>query len=398
MDFHKPFLPDHINSLFQYWTSANRVVVSCQQLLVLYSGFSYIRSVVLQKTGPLSVKQGLNHFTLPNVRFRIICPDMPKPYLVTRLESRHVAEFIKLIDQQEEEDWTTRIKEVNIFTIAVSRTKNSSPYWTLVDLYNTVLLTRFFGYDPRITSILLLDSSVDNHLDLYWKTVFKDVTYLSKLPNETYFRSLVWALPGHKSPLFDKKDYDPQVEDFKRTIQSRFHLPLAAPCKLVCDTSGLKVLFVWDKLSEKHRTMRSVNYNFYTHTERYNGTIWNLANSNDLITKLRSLLTGWGVTGVELAIMPIKTQIKLVSSMNILVGLDGPSLSYTLLLPSNAGVIQLFPSQSTVDRTVEHLAAITGAHFMSYTIPHDPRDSSVTVDATVVAKLLNIMKMKMCGH
>ncbi|XP_061170047.1 uncharacterized protein LOC133179274 [Saccostrea echinata] len=216
----------------------------------------------------------------------------------------------------------------NNFTIAVTRYEYVNLYHVMTDWFNAFLMLLIFKKEPETTSILLIDSHPVGGLDSVWTTLFGHVTRAGHMTEITTYKDLVWSITGYNSLLNQHAlPHVPYLEEFREFFLSRYNVKDTK--KLNCE--NLSILFIWRK-------------DYVSHPRNPKGKIKRkIRNEMELQRAVQQVFPYHNVKGVQIDSLPMSEQLHLIANTDILVGMHGAGLSFTILLPRHASLIELFP-------------------------------------------------------
>ena len=281
------------------------------------------------------------------------------------------------------------VEVMTSFTIALSRYEHLNVYWTLMDIYDVFLTMKFFKGIPEETSILLVDSHPGSKLDGMWKKLFFSVTSVSELPQITQYKQLIWNSPRTKSPMLQKYNKLPHQSQFRHFVLCSYNInPNYKP---MCNVQHVyNILFVW-----RH------DYESYPGkgTRRLARKI---SNEQDLLATAAALFPHSHIQGVQLDSQTLYTQLSLLSTTDILIGMHGAALSYSMFLPPGAAMIELFPLTQSENWHMEYIARWSHVNYLSWR-NEDPSLQDFVRDTTevpvaVISSLLRDVIVDLCKH
>ena len=217
------------------------------------------------------------------------------------------------------------------FTILITRFDYANVYWNMVDLYDAFLLMQFFNKTSHETNVVWLDAHPTGPLDPLWHKLFSNVSFLSQLPNLTKTNECVLGLLRGNSPLVKRTSSAPQMEAFRNFVLSSLGVPLIHAS--TCISNYIHVLFIWrrDYLSNPRNPQQIISRK--------------ISNENELLTQAKLKFSSWSIRGIQLDRLPVTQQISIVSQSDILVGMHGAALAFSVFLQPGSGVIELFPAK-----------------------------------------------------
>ena len=274
----------------------------------------------------------------------------------------------------------------NRWTIAVMRYEYANLYHTMTDYYNAYLMTVKFNLDPAETDILFIDGHPEGALDQTWETLFGNITRAGQLQEPVLYKNLVWNILGYYSPLNAHHKPDiPLIEPFRHFFMSRHDI--LKEKILSCDR--LTVLFLWRR-------------DYLAHPRNPSGLVSRkIKNEDALISGVKDLLPGHDVRGIQIDKLTMKLQLQLISETDILIGMHGAGLSFTLFLPPHAGLIELYPTYwPTANRHFRAMAQWRHLHYSVWANKQHNRElpnKYTKVDEEAVVQLVHEMHHKLCG-
>ena len=283
---------------------------------------------------------------------------------------------------------TYRLKR---FVLAVTRYEYANLYWTIMDIYNLFLTLRFLGRMPNSTHVLLVDAKPRGHLDDLWQTFFASTTRLSQLPTYSHIDELVWAPARKHSPMlrYTTKSL-PLQGSFRRQMLKAFGIPDVGPRYANCDANNFtfNVLFVWRR-------------DYVAHPRNPSGRVSRkIANEDELLELTKLTFPRWRVRGVQLDAITIQQQLQIVADTDILIGMHGAALAFSIFLAPGAGLIEMFPATGKSNWHMEMLAHWSHVHYISWK-NHQRRNEyvrsrSTRVPPETVVSLLKVIHTMIC--
>ena len=105
--------------------------------------------------------------------------------------------------------------------------------------------------------------------------------------------------------------------------------------------------------------------------------------------------------GKQLDLLDIADQLHIVSSIDILLGMHGAALGYSVLLQPGGGVIEMFPKYYTSKNWhMEHLIRSNGLHYTAWKNINKSLEGHglTTVDTKLIIPLLKKVILKVCNN
>ncbi|XP_059152183.1 uncharacterized protein LOC131938261 [Physella acuta] len=222
--------------------------------------------------------------------------------------------------------------KVSSVTLAVQRYEYVNLYHTMTDFYNAFVLMLIFGVAPSKLNILFVDAHPVGTLDDVWSTLFGRYIRAGRLESPTLFTNLLWAQLGYFSPLNDHNSLQvPYLNEFREFFLIQHNISTSH----VINCNRLNVVVIW-------------RHDYVAHPRNKQGTVVRkFENEEEMIESIKKTLgRGSNVRGLQLDALPMKEQLEIIASCDILVGMHGAGLSHILFLPSTSGVIELKPNYS----------------------------------------------------
>ncbi|KAK7485098.1 hypothetical protein BaRGS_00023638, partial [Batillaria attramentaria] len=273
-------------------------------------------------------------------------------------------------------------------TIAVQRYEYVNFYHTMTDFYNAFLAMLAFDQHPDDVTILWVDAHPKGGLDDVWTTLFGRAYRAARLPGPTRFSAMAWAAMGYNSPLnqHDRSSVG-HLGEFRHFFLNRFGVDSGRSK----NCSSLNLLFIWRR-------------NYVAHPRNKGGSVSRkIFNENELMTEVKKVVApGDKVQGLQLDALPMKQQLELIASTDILIGMHGAGLSHTLFLPQHGGLLELYPTYWTqANRHFRAMATWRGLHYQTWQ-NHDgdneKADHKTYVPPTVLVRMVKEMLHNMCGE
>ncbi|XP_074641299.1 uncharacterized protein LOC141899046 [Tubulanus polymorphus] len=267
-------------------------------------------------------------------------------------------------------DETNYVNYVAGATVIVERNEYANVYWTLIDIYNVFIVLKFLEFDPGNAVILLLDGHPSGPLDPLWTTIFRSVLRVKDLKPIAKFETLIWMFDRSKSPLLKQsQQHIPLIDRFREFVLSKFgakHAALADKCRA---NRTLQMTFVW----------RRDYLNHPRNPEKIIGR--KISNEEELISTARRLHPNFVVNGVQLDALPIHEQISVIATTDILIGMHGAALAFSMFQPWGGGLIELYPMSYGSFRNwhMEYIAKWSGVLYESW-------QSKVMSDENIMTK------------
>lgn len=261
-------------------------------------------------------------------------------------------------------------------------------FHTVTYLYNAFLTARSLGLSCDQVHVLFVDAHAHTPLDQVWHTLFRNVTRLKQLPDNTWLRSLVWLPLGYSAPLMNEALRSiPLLTDFSAYFRSRFGLP-AQHKTLNC--SNVTVTFLFRR-------------NYIAHPRNPTGVVpRRVDNEQQLLDSTRQAFehaeVKLNLLDVTFEPLSMREQVSLIADTDVLVAMHGAGLTHILFLPEHAAVVEMF-SRGT---RVSHYEAFARWRSLKYKLFQSKDGNSFVVHVSPVAIVYLIdtllTEMKCCAH
>lgn len=274
------------------------------------------------------------------------------------------------------------------FTLAVMRYEYANLYHTMTDWYNAYLMVKFFHESPSETDILLIDGHPRGALDDTWDTLFNTVTRVRTLSRPVLYRDLIWTMQGYNSPLNQHTlDSVPLTEQFR----SFFLEAHGVTSRRSVNCTQPQVTFIWRR-------------DYLAHPRNPSGhVVRKIANERELVRTVRRAFPKLLVRGIQIDKFQMHEQIRFIGSTDVLIGMHGAALTYALLMPKDAGLVEFYPNYWPTSN--EHFQAISrwrNIHYEQWvnSDPHNEIANHLTrIPQTVIKILVKRLLRRMCpGH
>ena len=271
-------------------------------------------------------------------------------------------------------------------TIILERNEYANVYWTLMDFYDVYITMRYFDEQLNNTHIILADAHPRGHLDELWAS-FRSMRRLQDITSPTLIERLSWRYDRQNSPFLKETLRNvPLVEDFRQFVitsqRSRvYNTPLA-------DCTHLRVLFIW-------------RHDYVAHPRNPSGQVARkIANERQLLNATRAHFRSHSVDAVQLDNYDVRQQVELVANTDVMMGMHGAAMAFSLLLPRHAAVVELYPHYyGYANWHMKKLARWSHHKYFSYKLPKaldDLKTFSTTVPVDVAIELLTKALQAVC--
>lgn len=219
---------------------------------------------------------------------------------------------------------------VSNFTVAIYREYPHNFFHAMSQWYNVFLLSKLLKFDPKSVTILLLDKTPLVHIDRQWEQLYSKSLHVRDLRSALYLGNVLFSIAGHESLLYYfQLERLPFVEEFSKYFMDVFKVSNTKTVS--CSNISVTLVLRHDYL------MHPGNQSSMRNTER------KFQNEAELVRTLKEELPGHNVRTLVAEDLPLKEQLKLTTSTDVLIGMHGCVLSQTLFLPRHAMVLEMYP-------------------------------------------------------
>ena len=281
---------------------------------------------------------------------------------------------------------STHITLSTTFTIAVRRYEHANIYWMLMDIYDVFLTLRFFNKTPEETDILFIDSLKNSPLDILWETLFNSVKRISS--TLYMFENMVWCFPRTKSPLLQKQEELPLLSQFRHFILTSFDINpnFQSKCR---STEDYNIVLV---LRKDYEAFSGAGIRKLSRK---------IKNEEQLVNATLRIFPYAHLRAVQMDLLSMHEQLSLLATTDILIGMHGAGLSYSLVLPEHALMVELFPLTQADNWHMEYLSKWRRAIYKSWhnqdTEREDFVEKTTRVPTDVLEELLRDGLRRKCS-
>ncbi len=271
---------------------------------------------------------------------------------------------------------------VTNFTIALVRYEYHNVYWTIIDVYNVFLTAAFLNKTVAETSVLLVDEHPKGNLDVLLKEIF-NTRQLHEFPKVTLFHDLVWAPSRHHNPMLGQHRTVPLVPEFQRAVLKQFSLQH----EYTRNCLKLNILLIWRRDYRANPRQLKVSRK--------------IRNEEEVLSALNSSFSERAtITALQLDLLTVRQQLQLFSTSDIVLGMHGAAFAYTLFMPPDGAVIELFPRYSAVNWHMRFLAHWAKIQYLSWQnrnkTREDEKNGFTTMSPAVPVTLVHKAIKKIC--
>ncbi|KAK4467798.1 hypothetical protein MN116_008724 [Schistosoma mekongi] len=265
----------------------------------------------------------------------------------------------------------------------VTRVEYANLYHTMTDWYNTFLTMKLLNLKSTNIHILLVDGHPIGNLDEVWSKLFHNsisrigayrlhyktnLQRLLPINNQDgllYIGKIVVVPYGYASPLYVDKPLIKNmfIEEFQQFIFQSYNI-----------NNEVEEEEQEEDICQKRRSRKFLpkiiiisRCDYIAHPRNINGIIHRkITNELELLNGLKQL--GFKNSMIIcLTNLTIYEQLKLIKSTDILIGMHGAALTYSLLLMNTSCVIELFPNYCCqTNKHFEKLTKLRNIHYTTY--------------------------------
>lgn len=325
-------------------------------------------------------KEEDEYFRLQKGYFQLQCNQSKIEYVFSG--KTHLRTWMECVNVSQHFRYNQIIKQ---WTIAVLRYEYANLYHTMTDYYNAFFLAKVFNINPNNVTIMFIDGHPKGALDTPWQYLFRNYIRAGAFKGPVRLKRLLWGIMGYDSFLnHHSRETVPYLEEFRQFFLTRHGVSTLQ--KLNCDK--LNVLILWRR-------------DYLAHPRNPSGVVSRkIKNENELLTKVKELLPGHNVYGVQIDKYSMRKQLLIISKTDILIGMHGAGLSHTLFLPKHAGLIEFYPVYwSTSNQHFKAMAKWRHLHYLTWNNVDSKRElpnKYTIIDADKTVAMVKEMRTAMC--
>ena len=169
----------------------------------------------------------------------------------------------------------------------------------------------------------------------------------------------------------------PLVSEFRQAILSGFDISQANQR----NCSRLNIVFIWRR-------------DYVAHPRNPSGIVSRkIKNEKQLLNASRTAFQRHSITGLQLDLFKMRDQLEVFANSDIIIGMHGAAFGFSLLLPEESGMIELYPLGHGENWHMQYLAKWNKLHYLLWTNTksylEDKKRKFTTVPPVVVVTLLN---------
>lgn len=304
--------------------------------------------------------------------FNVPCDELPRINFARR---SHFQNWYEGISKRE---FQLKVyQNVSSFTVLIQRGDYANLYWTLIELYNTYLTIRLLGENPKATEVILMDAHPIGKLDYLWTVLFGKVYRIGEINSFSFHEKIAWVNKDGPMPQYVQSI--PFIEEFKFALYEGTNSSTSPNPRHNClDTQNVTLILRKD---------------YVAHPRNPGGRIKRkLSNEKEIIEYLKVKISNANINAVQIDLLSIEEQIKLIYESSVLIGVHGAGLGHTLLLRSGSTLIELFPSsyKRSPNPHFQQFAFWADVHYDRWYSSSPPvkKDEWVYVDPDIPYKLI----------
>ncbi|CAI2733171.1 unnamed protein product [Schistosoma spindalis] len=297
--------------------------------------------------------------------------------VITLLRSLEVLDSVNL-------DTNNIYKEKVVFLI--TRVEYANLYHTMTDWYNTYITMKLLNLTINNIHLLIIDGHPLSNLDEVWYQLFNNsisrIGAYRHLSNQTihlipilprnnnqllHIHKLVIVPYGYSSPLYVDKPIisNMYIEEFRQFFLDRYHLNINNNNNNNNNNNLCNKHIINDYKSPQIIIISRQNY--IAHPRNINGYIHRKINNELQLLQILKQLNFNNSFLIDFIQLTIIEQLKLIINTDILIGMHGAGLTYTLLLSNTSSIIELFPYYCCIhNKHFIKLSQLRHIHYHSY--------------------------------
>jgi len=261
---------------------------------------------------------------------------------------------------------------IEIPCFIVTRYEYCNLYHTMTDWYNIYQVRHMLGLGEEVVSVIFFDGHSKGALDVGWQHVMGQgvaVSFLMALPaRHTCFRHAIFVPPGYRSAIAWTSMRYPhgqcrdtaQMRDFANHFLASFGLleeaGRAAPLQRAPNDT-VRVTFVMRK-------------NYMAHPRKSTSADRQISNEEEAVSAVASV-EGTRVQAVSFEhISTLQEQMAIIAHTDLLIGVHGAGLTFSLFLPPEAAVLELVPPGGAKNVHFNYTTAWAGLYYRTFPIGH----------------------------
>jgi len=273
-----------------------------------------------------------------------------------------------------------------VLFVTRERGEHNNLYHSMTDFLNAFISLEMLRVRPQDVQVILLDAHGVGRYDEVWTKVFSKrgpVLRAGDLKADSAvvrYSHAIFSPPGYTSILLSElRERNTRCDISSQLLQAFAHHMLVnlgiiedvLPRKR-SKLAGSKLLVAM--ISRKAYAGRRVSRVMANEAEVFRAV------------QAHPLVLGANATLVELSELSFSNQLRLMSQVDVLVGMHGAGLTHLLWLRPGAGVLELRPSPSLGWYSYAHMAKWMGLHFRAWESRYEqPGDVHVDVSAVSAA-------------
>lgn len=272
-------------------------------------------------------------------------------------------------------------------TLAVTRYEYANVHHTMADFYSAFLALLILGIDPKYTTVLIVDGHPWGKFDGPWSSLFggRGVFRVGHLPSTTTFEYMVWIAIGYQSPIYIQEyPQTPYLDEMRAFFFKQYGVEPKPhkPCP------SLHILLV-------------LRRDYLAHPRNPTGQVQRkIANEQELAQALRE--AGHVVHDVQLDLLPISKQLAEVGQANVMLGMHGAGLTWSILLEKGSGLIEIaplyFPIHSQCFKAISKWRGLHHIHWTNLNASYEQPNYHTYISPNLILGMVNELKDKICSH
>jgi hypothetical protein len=308
----------------------------------------------------------------------------------TRLSSSNLRllSSVNLISVSREKAKNVSSKFNGKYAVAVRRQDYANLHNWVRNIYNIFVLLMHFRVQPKDVYVIFMDGHPRTELDNAWEIIYNKPIRVGHVEQKITFQNLILGLEEHKGPITDfYLEQVPYLEEFRSFVLSQFNLNSSN--SLNCASPRITVILRRNAVYHPRNVVGNVGRKIF--------------NEAELMNDLMKAFPDACVKAALMEALPMASQLNLMKSTDIFIGMHGAGMSHVTFLPKHAGILELFAKDFKIGRPwflcFEKIAKWRNMHYDSWenldTSLEMPADFTVLPTQVIVKKTQGLMN-KIC--
>jgi len=263
----------------------------------------------------------------------------------------------------------------------VTRYEYANLYHTMTDWYNayaSVAAHGLVGQSGNI-EVVFFDGHSWGKLDDAWGALFGSYSFVKHKETPVCYKRALFVPAGYmggvslntitKSRLADSCTGQPEAREFARWFLARFGFE-PRPKSGAAGGPTITLMLRKDYLAHPRIGNR--------------GATRKIGNEQEVVSALEAVAPGAVVLAMNPAELTMREQVEIISKTDLLIGVHGAGMTYALLLPDGAHVIEMKPRSHRGEPHFKAMSNWAGLDYFAFT-DNSGSDSALRVDVSKLA-------------